>query len=62
MKPEYLIFPYLFFSSISGYLFGISGLDPWTGLVNKPETVETDATAPVHYVLCIDNGKFYGFF
>ncbi|KAM3719841.1 putative DNA repair protein [Dirofilaria immitis] len=30
-------------------------LDPWSGLANKPETVEIDATSPMHYVLCIDN-------
>ncbi|VDO32528.1 unnamed protein product [Onchocerca flexuosa] len=30
-------------------------LDPWTGSTNKPETVETDVTSPMHYVLCIDN-------
>ncbi|CAG9536469.1 unnamed protein product [Cercopithifilaria johnstoni] len=30
-------------------------LDPWTGSVNKPETMEADATSPMHYVLCIDN-------
>uniref|UniRef100_A0A8R1XLP2 Rad4 beta-hairpin domain-containing protein n=1 Tax=Onchocerca volvulus TaxID=6282 RepID=A0A8R1XLP2_ONCVO len=30
-------------------------LDPWTGSANKPETIETDVTSPMHYVLCIDN-------
>ncbi|VIO93276.1 DNA repair protein Rad4 containing protein [Brugia malayi] len=36
-------------------------LDPWTGSTNKPEAIEANATSPVHYVLCIDNGKFqYG--
>ncbi|VDO41182.1 unnamed protein product, partial [Brugia timori] len=35
-----------------------SRLDPWTGSTNKPEAIEASATSPVHYVLCIDNGKF----
>lgn len=47
--------------SLNHYFFRISGLDPWTGLANEPETVEAGATSPVHYVLCIDNGKFHRF-
>ncbi|VBB30790.1 unnamed protein product [Acanthocheilonema viteae] len=41
--------------SLNQLCFRISGLDPWNGLVNKPEIVETDATSPMHYVLSIDN-------
>lgn len=40
----------------------ISGFDPWTESVDKPETVEADAASPMHYILCIDDGKFHCFF
>uniref|UniRef100_A0A0R3RVZ3 Fe2OG dioxygenase domain-containing protein n=1 Tax=Elaeophora elaphi TaxID=1147741 RepID=A0A0R3RVZ3_9BILA len=32
-----------------------SGMDPWCGIVDMPESLEENATAPVHYVVCIDN-------
>ncbi|VDN25195.1 unnamed protein product [Gongylonema pulchrum] len=32
------------------------GMDPWTSTVDMPAKVEADATAPMHYVIVIDNG------
>ncbi|VDN24946.1 unnamed protein product [Gongylonema pulchrum] len=31
------------------------GMDPWTSTVDMPAKVEADATAPMHYVIVIDN-------
>lgn len=32
-------------------------MDPWCGNVDIPENLEANATAPMHYVVCIDNGN-----
>uniref|UniRef100_A0A8R1XPM6 Fe2OG dioxygenase domain-containing protein n=1 Tax=Onchocerca volvulus TaxID=6282 RepID=A0A8R1XPM6_ONCVO len=34
-------------------------MDPWYGFVDMPESLEANATASMHYVVCIDNSKFY---
>ncbi|EJD74033.1 DNA repair protein Rad4 containing protein [Loa loa] len=30
-------------------------IDPWCGTVDMPESLEANATVPMHYVVCIDN-------
>ncbi|EJW80776.1 DNA repair protein Rad4 containing protein [Wuchereria bancrofti] len=30
-------------------------MDPWCGTVDMPESLEANATVPMHYVVCIDN-------
>lgn len=36
-----------------------SGIDPWLGTVDDPDSIEDGASRPVYYVLAVDNGKLF---